>query len=580
MYKKPRNKSWDFAVLEGDILLQINGSERIDFYKSIVMAAVLNTKQKLKNHRLSSKARCYTPQTSDTAYSSMKQSSSRTSLSPPLKEIDTNFDVQQNIAYYLESVENTMKIEPIDDMEQASLESDDMPNMFNCPLAESIDDFLMNHSQYNSAIVCRTEFRKALWAMCNEMTKPATSSNAVPSKRKRSISVESKSTNVSLESNVKQTKRQRSMTLVKQKEAEHAHRRSSLFNELQQYNHQIHVQKREKTKQERLSADNELIRKCNMDLHPANYLFKNVPKEPVCQICFTDGNIRRCAGPCLGLFHKECMHALFNEENALERLVSRQKTVGKLRASTGGAAIGQNNNMCGNCNTKETMKCFICQKDDVDCMKCCEKNCSRNYHDKCLRKSFPQYKVNYINGVEKLTCPQHTCHTCISSDVKNLFQKPESDRKLIKCLLCPGTYHRASKCIPAGSEILSEEQMICGRHHAAKGVKRINVDFCMLCSSRGELVCCDTCPHAFHEACLKIPVSDEQYVCEECESGKKPLYGEVVWVHYRIGAWWPGKIQNPLNKLSNTRRVCIRLMLPILIGYISHSYRCADADNS
>ena len=30
--------------------------------------------------------------------------------------------------------------------------------------------------------------------------------------------------------------------------------------------------------------------------------------------------------------------------------------------------------------------------------------------------------------------------------------------------------------------------------------------------------------------CINAEIPDGSYVCEECESGRFPLYGEVVWV--------------------------------------------------
>lgn len=534
--------------MEADVLRHINAADRNEFYKVVLLDSVLATTQKLKTNRRSGSDRCYTPQTFDTAYSSIQQSSSRTSMSPSMNEIDTNYDIQQNIDYYLESVQSVLDIEPIDDdgIETPSLHSTDTMSLFYCPLAEFIQYRLLRHPQYDAAIKCRTDFQKSLWAMCKELTKPTMQKHASTTelavKHSRCMSIDSKMSTESTDSQIKQTKRQRSLIINKMKQAVVANKRRSASNELQVQKQKIRGEMREKSKMERVRNDFEIIRKCDMDIHPANYLFKNVPKEAVCEVCFEEGSVSQCAGQCFGHFHKDCINNSLTEENVLKLLRSRTKVNEKNRPSISGELETNSTDMCRNCSAKDTMKCFICKKDDIDCIECCEKNCSRNYHEHCLQKFFPQYKITYINKVKKFTCPQHICHTCISADIKNFFEKPESDRKLIKCLLCPGTYHRASKCIPAGSEILSEEQLVCGRHHTLKVAKRINVDFCMLCSGVGELICCDTCPHAFHEACLKISVDDDLYVCEECESGKKPLYGEVVWVNYVRSSWWPGNI--------------------------------------
>lgn len=42
-----------------------------------------------------------------------------------------------------------------------------------------------------------------------------------------------------------------------------------------------------------------------------------------------------------------------------------------------------------------------------------------------------------------------------------------------------------------------------------------------------------------------INAPDGGFICEDCETGRLPLYGEVVWVklgHYR---WWPSRICYP-----------------------------------
>lgn len=46
----------------------------------------------------------------------------------------------------------------------------------------------------------------------------------------------------------------------------------------------------------------------------------------------------------------------------------------------------------------------------------------------------------------------------------------------------------------------------------------------------GSLLLCDQCPAAFHAECMKITAPEGGYVCEDCENGKFPMYGDVVWV--------------------------------------------------
>ena len=47
----------------------------------------------------------------------------------------------------------------------------------------------------------------------------------------------------------------------------------------------------------------------------------------------------------------------------------------------------------------------------------------------------------------------------------------------------------------------------------------------------GTLVCCDSCPAAFHADCLELPGPPEgTWYCQNCTSGKRLHYGDIVWV--------------------------------------------------
>lgn len=59
----------------------------------------------------------------------------------------------------------------------------------------------------------------------------------------------------------------------------------------------------------------------------------------------------------------------------------------------------------------------------------------------------------------------------------------------------------------------------------------IAVSLIEICVVGGSLICCDLCPTAFHADCLNISTPpDGSYVCEDCQTGRFPLYGEIVWV--------------------------------------------------
>jgi len=54
---------------------------------------------------------------------------------------------------------------------------------------------------------------------------------------------------------------------------------------------------------------------------------------------------------------------------------------------------------------------------------------------------------------------------------------------------------------------------------------------------------------------LGINAPDGGFICEDCETGRLPLYGEVVWVklgHYR---WWPSRICYPHEIPENVEAI-------------------------
>lgn len=265
---------------------------------------------------------------------------------------------------------------------------------------------------------------------------------------------------------------------------------------------------------------NEHLQNFLMKRHPANFLFKGLPKDPVCQYCLGSGSVMKCGGECSQYFHRACMNKSLSDSVQIYNAILKRKMFEKDEQDNVTAHVIEMNLeklQCVICTTSSVNVCFVCLNSDANCIQCCYINCGKAYHLKCL-KYWPQHKKQYAigNNIKRLHCPRHVCHTCISSDIEGKFRNCnsiESDKKLIKCMLCPGTYHRLSECIPAGSEFLSETQLICARHQSTKNLKRINIDHCILCSKGGSLICCDACVYAYHQDCLKVPVEDH-FICE------------------------------------------------------------------
>ncbi|XP_068625443.1 histone-lysine N-methyltransferase, H3 lysine-36 specific-like [Battus philenor] len=223
---------------------------------------------------------------------------------------------------------------------------------------------------------------------------------------------------------------------------------------------------------------------------------------------------------------------------------------------------------CNKCLEYDTPVCFVCKsptspRDGVEYRQRCQvAHCYRYFHLECL-DHWPQTQFNSgeisrnnkkIKGFfEPMTCPRHVCHTCVSDDPRGCKTRFSGD-KLARCIRCPATYHSFTKCLPAGTQVLTGSQIICPRHYKHRPGKvpcHVNTGWCFICALGGSLICCEYCPTSFHAECLNIKPPEGGYMCEDCETGRLPLYGEMVWVklgHYR---WWPGIILHPSEIPTN-----------------------------
>ncbi len=166
--------------------------------------------------------------------------------------------------------------------------------------------------------------------------------------------------------------------------------------------------------------------------------------------------------------------------------------------------------------------------------------CGKHYHVSCLQSGmWPQSRLSD----RMFTCPAHTCHTCASDDPSQPHMRCPT-RKLLRCIRCPTAYHEGDHCVTAGTVQITTSQIVCAKHYdpgafarkSSSAVTHINATWCFICSIGGTLICCERCPASFHAECLKIDPPEGVYHCDHCETGRMPLYGEVVWVklgHYR-----------------------------------------------
>lgn len=129
---------------------------------------------------------------------------------------------------------------------------------------------------------------------------------------------------------------------------------------------------------------------------------------------------------------------------------------------------------------------------------------------------------------------------------------------MISFFRCPTAYHANDYCVAAGTVQITLTQIVCPKHYVPPVSKKksvnthINVTWCFICSEPGKLIMCDQCPASFHIECLKLdkPPGDKYY-CDNCETGRMPLYGEIIWAKLGVYRWWPARVLHPSEVPAN-----------------------------
>ncbi|XP_046783134.1 histone-lysine N-methyltransferase, H3 lysine-36 specific isoform X3 [Gallus gallus] len=246
-------------------------------------------------------------------------------------------------------------------------------------------------------------------------------------------------------------------------------------------------------------------------------------KENVCQICEKPGELLLCEAQCCGAFHLQCLG------------LSEMPT-GKF--------------ICNECSTG-VHTCFVCKNCGQDVKRCLLPLCGKYYHEECIQKYPPTVTQN-----KGFRCSLHICMTCHAANPTNISA---SKGRLMRCVRCPVAYHSNDFCLAAGSVVLASNSIICPNHFTARrgcrNHEHVNVSWCFVCSEGGSLLCCESCPAAFHRECLNIEMPEGSWYCNDCKAGKKPHYKEVVWVKVGRYRWWPAEICHPRTIPVNIQKM-------------------------
>ncbi|KAJ6667786.1 hypothetical protein lerEdw1_016107 [Lerista edwardsae] len=182
--------------------------------------------------------------------------------------------------------------------------------------------------------------------------------------------------------------------------------------------------------------------------------------------------------------------------------------------------------------------CQICEKPGE--LLLCEAQCCGAFHLQCL-------------GLSEMPKGKFICTEC-STGVHTCFVCKSSGENVKRCLLplCGKYYHE--DCIQKyPPTVMQNKGFRCSLHicmtcHAANPA---NVS----ASKGGSLLCCESCPAAFHRECLNIDMPEGSWYCNDCKAGKKPHYKEVVWVKVGRYRWWPAEICHPRTIPVNIQKM-------------------------
>ncbi|NXM33845.1 NSD2 methyltransferase, partial [Oxyruncus cristatus] len=257
-------------------------------------------------------------------------------------------------------------------------------------------------------------------------------------------------------------------------------------------------------------------------------------KEYVCQLCEKTGDLLLCEGLCYRAFHVSCLGL-------------SGRPAGKF--------------ICSECTSGNYLlfiilplgvhTCFVCKERKADVKRCVVSHCGKFYHEACVKK----FHLTVFEN-RGFRCPLHSCLSC---HVSNPSHPRISKGRMMRCVRCPVAYHAGDVCIAAGCAVIASNSIVCTNHFTAMKGKshhaHVNVSWCFVCSKGGSLLCCESCPAAFHPDCLNIEMPDGSWYCNDCRAGKKLHFQDIIWVKLGNYRWWPAEVCHPKNVPPNIQKM-------------------------
>uniref|UniRef100_A0A673WLG1 Histone-lysine N-methyltransferase, H3 lysine-36 specific n=1 Tax=Salmo trutta TaxID=8032 RepID=A0A673WLG1_SALTR len=241
------------------------------------------------------------------------------------------------------------------------------------------------------------------------------------------------------------------------------------------------------------------------------------------EVCEKTGELLLCEGQCCGAFHLQCIGLT-------------DPPIGKF--------------VCQECKSG-VHTCFACKKPGEDVMRCVIPVCGKFYHGECIANHAPAAPLH-----RGFRCSLHVCLSCF---ITNPVNPSVSKGRLTRCVRCPVAYHANDYCMAAGSVVLANNSFLCPNHFTPRrgfrNHEHVNVSWCFVCSEGGSLLCCESCPAAFHQECLNIDMPEGSWFCNDCLAGKKPHYKDILWVKVGRYRWWPAEVSHPKNIPENILRM-------------------------